>query len=143
MILLEQLYRLLAADEQTRLLDPFIRRNIDSLNDITINRQFDVPERHALLLTHALLIARPGAGQIVNNAHIFAQPPNAPVAELAAQVNALAANAVGLISWQGELILPAGCNVLGRSAYNAGANVNQQEFQIAGMLIPLGNIERL
>lgn len=145
MILLEQLYRLLRADEQVRLLDPYFETVSSVGTIIGLNATLTVPERKALLLNHAYARILPGTGQnITANTQLLMRNPGATRVVLLDEVpNALAINVAARLMWQGEAVLMPGCTLRLDALFNSGIASNSITLYAHGMLIPLGNIERI
>lgn len=144
MIILEQLYRLLAADDQTRPLDPVFEAPATAGAAVNVQAAFQCPERHAFLLTHALALYTPGAGQ---NVDLLTQIRIAPgdatrLVRLEMLPVAAAANVRVVQSWQGEALLQPGGQIVAEGRFNAGAVANNTVLYVHGMLIPLGTIQR-
>lgn len=145
MIFPEFFYRLSPVDEQARLLDPLHFSQGTNLAGGTVSHAFTVPDRHVAIVTHVFGRYTPGAGQNFTILQLQHDRGSGAAVTVTLKENRTpgAANVVGLLDWQGELVVPAGSRVLATGVFNAGVAANATELAVGGMLLPLGNIQRL
>lgn len=152
----EGLYTLSARDQQVTWLDPGMYGEASGIpgplysntiaGDGSVSQQ--VPEGRALILQHVLANFQPGPiaapVQVSTLRRILVRPPNAGTTEvwLKEERNALAAGVALSLDWQGSLLVPPRWFVQAYAEYNGGV-ANELTLNIGGMLIPIGNVQRL
>jgi hypothetical protein len=146
MLVPEFLYQLSGRDQQVTWLDPRIQRVSESQASVSFSTVADiVPEGRALILLNASLLVAPGGAQTVNAASAFIAVvvPNGPTRRIAT-LNFTPAGAEDVaLNWVGQILLPPGWGLLGGAAFNLGVAANVLTFDYFGVLIPVGNIQRV
>lgn len=147
MIFPELLYQLSPRDQQVTWLDPVIRRVTTTQAALTVNALDEVvPTGRAFLLTNATLFADPGAGQNIDDIglNIAVLNPGAGVAvRIATRSGAAGADLLAILNWTGQILIPAGWQLQGSAHFNALGAANEIRFDLMGILIPIGNIQRV
>lgn len=140
----EFLYRLSSRDQQVTWLDPRFDSLTASAAGLTVEVDFTVPSDRPLILTSANIVATPGAGQAVIAMLLrsLAQGDSSPV-NLAAREIEVAVAGSRFLNWTGEVILPPAWSLRARASFSAAVNPNDVELHLAGILIPVGNIQRV
>lgn len=140
----ELLYQLSGRDQQVTWLDPLLTAPVSSAASNFVFASYTVPADRALLLHHLAARGDPGAGQLITDIHIFLQAPAGSfTVTLERDEVAKAANANAIVTWQGELVIPPNWQVVGAITFDAGVQVNAEQTHVAGILIPIGNIQRV
>lgn len=141
----EFLFKISQRDQQVTWLDPFFSADGLNLANVSVSAASIVPEGRALVLTHAFGRFTPGAGQNFTVLQLFYDKGSGilPAMPLKESRTAGAANAIGLLDWQGQVVLTPGNRIVVTGTFNAGAAVNAVEVRAAGMLLPIGNIQRV
>lgn len=138
----EFLYQLSARDQQITWLDPVIRNLDVSVAAVVVNADAFLANDRALILTNAVVNAFAGAAQTSDNTSLFLIPPGSSISiGLRGERPAAAANVI--LNWVGQVLVPPGWTLRGAAAFNAGVAANRVVFDFAGMLIPVGNIQRV
>lgn len=139
------LYQLSQRDQQVTWLDPALSRIISSVAAATVTADFIVPNDRMLLLSAFYAVFSPGAAQNVVDTRIelLSQSLVSPAVILTRNSNALAAGIITDTDRQCEIPVPPLWRVRATGVFNAGAAANDVHLSIAGMLIPIGNIQRL
>lgn len=141
----EFLYRLSERDQQVTWLDPFIFEQGVSVAGTTPNTTVSsVPLDRALVVQSATVVGIPGAGQACTFLRMTVRAPlgNQSI-RLFQQGFAVAANVQQAINWQGSILIPPLWSLTVESVFDAGVAVNQIVGGIWGILIPVGNVQRV
>jgi len=140
----EFLFQLSSRDQQVTWLDPFSQRIIVSALSLGVEADAArVPLGKVLLLQSVAAQADPGAGQLVNSVVISLRPqPNGPPVNLAA-IGSTAVDLLQFLNWSGSIIVPSEWLITANSSFNAAVAANQTVLDVIGMLIPVGNIQRV
>jgi hypothetical protein len=140
----ESLVRLSARDDQVTWLDPLFTNVQISVANALAEPIFIVPDPRALILTHMEAEFDPGAGQNIVTARVWVAPPtaSAPFANLRHSLNALAADVNLELTWDGQILIPPLWRVIATGIFNAGVAANLSRVTLAGMLIPVANVQR-
>lgn len=150
----EGLYQLSARDRQVTWLDPLLDgptgatlvgplRSVTIGTDGSVSRQ--VPDGRVLVLQSVVGYFAPGTAANANTlARLLIRPPTAGTLEvwLREQRQAAAAGFSTELAWQGSVIVPPQWFVQAYGEFDAGAD-NEIALNIAGILIPVGNVQRL
>lgn len=147
MIFPEQLYRLLASDEQVRWLDPFMEaETLQQAAVLITTPQIVVPARRALIIYSVEGRADPDPVAIANfvQVDIFTASGGASHPLLSNAIpEAVAGRDKHLEFHGGPLVLSAGMRIQTQAVFSAAAAANRALVRVYGLLIPLGNVERL
>jgi hypothetical protein len=143
----EFLYQLSPKDQQVSWLDPYVDLQTLVNTPVTnvVNAQ-PAPIGRALLLQHVLLTGNPGgSGDNVTGGFIsLVDPPGASrgyLRELTGQV--IAANVSFELHWFGSLIVLPGWTIRGSITKNAAVNLITVRMSVMGVIIPIGNLQRI
>lgn len=148
----EGLYTLSARDQQVTWLDPLFFRDESSIAAVSHEITYNVPQGRALLLQTLVADAAAGAAQTVSDAQAMARPPTTnqqyyiavnwynggggfPVSAAAPQQRA--------INWRGSILIPELWRVSIQANFSAGAAANFCHLSLIGLLLPIGNIQRV
>lgn len=140
----EALYLLSQRDQQVTWLDPVVFDSNQSLAQVNVTAAYTVPTGRILILQNVSVEFAAGAGQTVTwgGAVIRPVPTPSPYGILMAEY--FAAGAVKVtVNWSGSIIVPSGWLVQSDAIFNAGANPNYAALAMHGILIPVGNVQRL
>lgn len=137
------LYDLSSKDRQVTWLEPFADQQAISSMNVTITVVSTVPAGRALVLHHAFLRGTPPAPTTSTLLQLsaFSSPGNR-ITRLKFEGTAGAAGIIRTIDWQGFLLLPPGSTITGVADFSSAATLNAAELCVAGVLIPVGNIQR-
>jgi hypothetical protein len=142
----EFLYQLSARDQQVTWLDPLIQDQATTALLADISVDITVPDARILVLKNLTSQALPGAAQNVSTFHLLSLVPPTPGTnsiELTLIRNALAVGVNSILTWTGDVLVPPGWRVRARAVFNAAAAANTVGLDVVGILIPVGNIQRL
>lgn len=142
----ELLYQLSARDQQVTWLDPFIRRVSVVLAAAQVEATLEVPDGQVLILQSGCVAAIPGGAQTGNTGELGLRPRGVSAGNQIDLSNALEASLAGSarhLEWSGSVIVPPEWNVVGLVNYSAGAVANETILMIVGILVPVGNIQRI
>lgn len=141
----EYLYQLGGRDQKITWLDPTLFFQQLGLAGTSVSIVFRVPFERVLVLQHAWAEFIPGAAQTANIKRLEVIPPTgtAPAMRLAIDRVTGGAAAPQNLSWTGSIIVPAQWGVWVDSTFNAGANVNTVTLSLLGVLLPIGNVQRV
>lgn len=98
------------------------------------------------MLTNMVGVSAPGAAQTALRIFLRVQPvsPGATVYIIAENdLNAAAAAEEMSINWSGQMIIPPNWRLGAQATFSAGAVANTIRVDFYGILIPVGNIQRL
>jgi len=146
----ELLYRLQPGEEDRGMewLTPHFAIASQSTAGTSVEAFADMPNDRYFLLQSAAALADPGAGQIVTRLNIQLQREFISITSIAAVlayhggVSGVADRDHGL-AWSGSLLVPPRYRILANANFNAGAVANLVLLDIAGLFIPVGNIQRV
>lgn len=142
----DYLYELSLRDQQVTWLDPLAFRSSLGDTQALIDRTYVVPDGRALILSTAVCNANAGATQTVTvmSMELFAPGDlgsGAAFDEISGvQLGVL--SAILSLVWSGRMYIPAGWLIRARVVYSAATNINTNELNLTGLLIPIGNIQR-
>jgi len=140
----EFLYQLSARDQRVTWLDPLITDLTTLASSLQIDVPVIVPEGRCLVLKNAVTEADPGAAQIVNVIALgLVTPSLSNFIELQINRTPFAADTTAIPSWQGEVVVPPLWQITARGVFNAVVAANRVRLDIVGILIPVGNIQRV
>lgn len=98
-----------------------------------------------VLLTHACIIGVPGAGQNVTQMQIELLGPDGgqptPPWLVNISATALAANVTGVLTFDGELIIPPAWILSSLATFNAGVAANRTDVSYFGYTLPIGTLQ--
>lgn len=143
----DYLYELSARDQQLSWLDPLITRVTLSSNTVTVEPQYEVPSGKALLLRSVSIWGDAGTTQTVTSlfielAHTTAGFETYLATIFSEQLTTATKNDIAL-NWSGLIVLPQNWIIRGTSNFDNGVNANTSSISLVGMLIPIGNIQRV
>lgn len=139
----ELLYQLSARDQQVTWLDPLLLSLDASSAAVDVFAVRAVPQGSALVLQALSVFADPGAGQNIVDQQLRIQDESGVSIVLKRDAAAAAANINRSIDWQGSILVPPNWLVVGFASFNAGVAANAVELNLVGVLIPIGNIQRV
>lgn len=140
----EFLYQLSARDQQVTWLDPQLGTVVTSTAATSVSSSLTVPDARLLVVTALNLEAAPGLAQNITQMFLgFFNVATNVLASLTEDLVAKGANAASSIDWQGEIVLPPGWGIRATGSFNAAAAANQVILTVAGILIPIGNVQRV
>lgn len=141
----EFLYQLSERDLKVTWLDPIIRRLTNSQAAATVNNDFEIPDAQAFMLQGFTLQGNPGAAQFVSQLFVaaFVTGTATPMILLKQDDVDAGANEIKNMDWQGSLIIPPSWSIRGSATFNAGVAANECTLGLFGILIPVGNIQRV
>lgn len=141
----ELLYQLSARDQQVTWLDPQLSRvqASNAATSVGIN-WLEVPVGRALVLTNLQLRGSPGLAQACTRLIAEMTPRGGgTTVNIANDDFAAVANLAQNVNWSGEIIIPADWIISVAASFDAGAAANSIDISGAGILIPLGNVQRI
>lgn len=138
----ESLYLLSDRDLQVTWLDPLFLQVPAASAATQVTASYRVPEGRALLLQSGCIQLQAGAGQTSLQAYLRAQPPTGGL-ESVIRGEYFTATANWAINWAGSIIIPPNWDLVALGVFNAAAAVNNLTMYAQGMLIPVGNLQRL
>lgn len=137
----DRLYQLSERDVQARLLDPFVRRTVETIAIANfVTTALRVPTDRVLVLSAAAIYALAGAAQTLSRFEIVLRSRNGVQFRLFGET--FAATNQGNGNFSGDVIVPADWDIFAQVFFNAAAAANTVEVDVFGMLIPIGNVER-
>lgn len=140
----ESLYLLSQRDQQVSWLDPVLFRNEAAIAAVDLGLNFTVPNGRALILQNVLVYAIGGGAQTVTAMEIALQLPGAGVGSFVyLTAREPVGAAVAQLQWQGSVIVPEKWQVAGNASFSAGAVANTIVTGTTGVLVPIGNMQRL
>lgn len=140
----EALYLLSDRDQQVTWLDPVLFEANVSLAQLNVISAFIVPTGRLLLLQNAVGDFAAGAAQTVSNAQIVVRPVATPNPYTLIAVNYYGpAVQQRFINWSGSIVVPPGWQVQADGVFSAAAAANYVDLAISGLLIPIGNVQRV
>lgn len=140
----ESLFLLSSRDQQVTWLDPLIRRISATIAAGTVEAFEEVPVDRALIVQSLAMHALPGAAQNIENMAIALTPPgNGARIFVTVDRTTRAVNLQAALNWTGSIIVPPGWNVTVSGGFGAAAVANSVVLDIIGMLIPIGNVQRI
>lgn len=141
----EFLYRLSQRDQQVTWLDPSYNTGLLSDTSVGLERNLvTVPDGRVLILESASVEADPGAAHACTRIRIVATTPVVNLDFVIAQATfAVTANLTQSLNWSGSLLIPPGWSVRMLGVFDAAVAANQIQGYSLGMLLPVGNIQRI
>lgn len=146
MLFPEFLFQLSARDQQVTWLDPLLTLVSFSALTVTVAASFVVPDGKALILTSACGEALPDVTQLVTRIGLTTLPPTAPAGSgrLFAGANFSAGAGIqGTVNFSGAMIIPPQWTIRATGIFNSGVAANTTLLHLHGVLIPIGNIQRV
>jgi hypothetical protein len=140
----EYLYQLSGRDEQVTWLDPLFNLQAGTGTTATVDTtDIVVPTGRALLLQAANVEATITGVEALQVLRIRLITPGTPfVFPLAIQFE-LAATGSDALNWSGSVIVPPGWSLDGFAQKSGAVSSILVQFTISGLLIPIGNIQRV
>lgn len=144
----EFLFQISQRDRQVTWLDPVFDSLAVSAANVLVESSIDPhpTDDRAFILQSAIARGDAGAAQTCDSLAIAIQREEGGDfyrLALTGNATAIAAGSIVALNWSGSVIVPPGWNIKARGNFNAGANANQVDLDIVGMLIPIGNIQRI
>lgn len=143
----ELLYQLSARDQQVSWLDPSVSRITAGAAAPTVTANLlTVPAGLALILQALSVGLDPGAAQSILNVAFRILPPApaaAPEVLISNEWFVLTANQNRAHNWQGSVLVPPGWRLACVGTFDAGAANNVVDASHMGILIPIGNVQRI
>lgn len=143
MIFPEYLYQLSKRDLQVTWLDPALRSVVTSVAAANVTSDFTIDNGRILVLTHVHGFVIPGGGQNVTLLSLLIVDPGGTLIRLVTDDTNQAADFRAESTWQGELIIPPGWTIRATADFNAALAANRVDLSLGGILIPVGNVQRL
>lgn len=145
MFIPESLYLLSARDQQVTWLEPFASDFSSSLaaTEVIVSSSM-VPDGRCLILQSCVLAGDPGAAQAARQLQLRLVAPGGGVVFLAGKENTPdVADLNRWLNWSGSILVPQDWSIAGDVTFSAGAAANLAELSVVGVLIPIGNIQRI
>lgn len=150
MFLPESLYLLSARDQQVTWLDPLFTGALELTAAVAdLQQNYVVPDGRALLLQSVHVFGSGGGAQTCTYIEIALDLPGSPLTYTYLSSNypgspgAVAAVQTRTQQWSGALIVPEKWRVAGAAGFSAAAVPNSVFLSVAGLLIPIGNVQRV
>lgn len=141
----EFLYRLSARDEQVTWFDPVydqVGQSSTGANHVNVSSA--VPTGRAWLITHILATGNPAPAENVIAINItLLDPLGTERLRLRDLEQALVGGAIAEALWNGEIMLLPGWTVRSAVSKNAAVSNMISFLNVFGVLIPIGNIQRV
>lgn len=140
----ELLYQLSARDQQVTWLDPIFDRGDVTTAAVSVAATLHtVPDGRVLVVHSVHAEARPGAAQACTELAIVARAAGMPNRRLAASFFTVTANLPRSVDWSGSILLPPDGVIIAVGTFDAGVAGNNVLGDVMGVLIPVGNIQRV
>lgn len=145
----EFLYELTPRDMQQSWLDPVIVTTNGLVAASVVFTTYEIPIGRCLLLRSCVANADGGGAQTVDRVTLELFPPDESVVAIAIseKITTNVGNAAAKISmnteWSGEILVPQEWTLRARGNYSAAVAANSIELHVIGLLIPIGNIQRI
>ena len=146
----EFLYELTPRDMQQSWLDPVIITSNGLTAASVVTASYEVPVGRCLLLRSSVANADAGGAQTVDRVTLELLPPdesNIAIAiseKISSNVGTSATSKVSMnTEWSGEVVVPQEWTVRARGNFSAAVSANSIELHVVGLLIPIGNIQRI
>lgn len=145
----EFLYQLSPRDMQQSWLDPVIVTVNGLTTASVVTASYEVPMARCLLLRSSVANADGGGAQTVDRVTLELLPPDE--SNIAVAISEKITTNVGSGSnklsmnteWNGEIVIPQEWTLRARGNFSAAVSANSIELHIVGLLIPIGNIQRI
>jgi hypothetical protein len=141
----EFLYQLNARDQQITWLDPLALQIATSVGGATVVGNI-VPSLDRVMILQAMCgDSNPGAAQTLDTTFLQLIPPGGtPAFSIAGfDFSTLPSGNDQFVNWVGSMMVPPGWTLRMTSIFNAAVAANVISFNVFGILIPVGNIQRL
>jgi hypothetical protein len=141
----EFLYQLSSRDQQVTWLDPVFFRATEGTAGLTPSTApFRVPLGKVLMLTNVNITGIPGAGQAVTRMFaVIISPAGTAQRSIMSFRTVLAADIESHHNWSGEIIVPSEWRLQAIGNFNLAVAVNEVTFDFCGILLPVGNVQRV
>lgn len=141
----EFLFQLSSRDQQVTWLDPVFAELGGTGTGINLVSGFyTVPDARCLILQSARATADVVGGEIIENVRIVVTRDQSIFYTLAErEVVGGAANTLYAVNWSGSILIPPGWLVAGAGSKNLAVQVGTIAASIFGLLIPIGNVQRV
>lgn len=141
----EFLYQLSARDQQRTWLDPVLVSLSANVAGVEFNSNvFLIPNDKVMIVNNLVLAADPGAAQACIALQLSLLVPTAlSFIPIARTTFAAVLNENQALNWSGSLVAPPGYAVNMLGTFDAGVAANQITGTVVGILIPVGNIQRV
>ena len=141
----EFLYKLSPRDEQVTWLDPLWQRTSQGTAAVSVSSPaIVVPDGRLFLLQHVFSFALGGGAQTTTYHELILQNPDL-VTDMYLDINPNTGVAGGstLIRWDGSVWVPPRWRLFAKGTFSAGAVINTVTLTAHGVLIPIGNVQRV
>jgi hypothetical protein len=139
----ESLFLLSDRDRQVTWLDPLITSPESSQSLATFEVNYTVPEGRVLLLQSAHAVAVGGGAQTCSEIGLAVRTTSLGTYTYLNSDFETAAGPDREVSWRGSVIVPERWLIIADAVFSAAAVANFLKLSIFGMLVPIGNIQRL
>lgn len=146
----EALYTLSARDQQVTWLDPVFTGALELTAAVAdLQQNYVVPNGRVLLLQSVHVLGQGGAGQNCTYIEIALDLPGSPATYTYLSSHYLGAPGAAAVGpnrtqqWSGSLVVPERWRVAGAAGFSAAVNPNSVFLSVAGLLLPIGNIQRV
>jgi hypothetical protein len=139
----ESLFLLSDRDRQVSWLDPLITSPESSQMLATFEVSYTVPNGKALLLQSVHGVAVGGGAQTCSEIGLAVRTTSLGTYTYLNSDFETAAGADREVSWRGSVLVPERWLVLADAVFSAGVAANFLKLSIFGMLVPIGNIQRV
>jgi hypothetical protein len=144
----ESLYLLSQRDQQVSWLEPLALRDTFAAGIAAANIQrlvYTVPIDRLLILQAFSFLATAGAAQTVNDVRIDIVPRlSAEIVRVwSADSRYMSTGGVAGGNWTGSILVPPQYTLRANFLFNAGAAANFFDLGVHGLLIPVGNVQRI
>jgi hypothetical protein len=139
----EYLYKLSSRDQQVTWLDPRFDALSVAAAAASVQSTLRVPDGRVLVLSAAVVDAIAGAAQTLDRIVLFCEPPDPSTISFRISGGIFAASVEQFVTWTGQLVIPPNWKVAATARFNAGVAANTVALSLAGILIPVGNIQRV
>jgi hypothetical protein len=142
----EFLYRLSQRDQQVTWLDPVVSFQQDAQLAVNVSVTFTVPDARALVLQHASIVASPSGAQTSTLREIVLRVPGVGTTNSGFLKREETTGAGGqdfFLDWQGSAIIPPQWRIIANGTFVGVATANTVNLTVLGILIPIGNIQRV
>lgn len=145
----ESLYLLSGRDQQVTWVEPVFAKIDQTLLVADIQLNYVVPDGRALILQSVHVFGGGGGAQNCTYIEIAVDLPGSPATYTYLSSNypgspgAVAVQNTRTQAWSGSILLPEKWRVAGAAGFSAAAIANQVVHSVVGLLVPIGNVQRV
>lgn len=142
----ELLYQLNERDQQSTWLDPLLTRSTASTAATSVTATSAIVPLGRILVLQSCSAGGDGGGaQLCLRLAIGVTPPNQTTGfALASQISDPPAGFAQVrANWSGSVIVPAGWSLFATGTFNLGVAANSVNLDLAGIFLPVGNVQRV